>query len=362
MEKVGALDDFFDLGGNSLLATRVVARIRAEVDVGCRCGRCSAARVVAGLAAQIEAADRRRDRRDVRRRGRRAARGGEGTPVMTDVKDRPATPPGQALIAQRLRRRRARARRADHAPPAGRRGAAVVRPGAALVHGPARARRGRVPHRGARCGCAARSTSRRCAARPGRLPPGTSRCACGSRPTADGRPDRGARRRGRGAADRGRRRRRGRRAGIGRRGRRRAVRPRRRAAAAGRCWSGWPADDHVLLLVSTTSSATAGRWTCCCVTCYAAYARTGDAARRCPCSTATSPAGSAGARRRRPRPRHLDWRKTLAGVTPLELPTDRPRPAIQTYRRRTVEFTVDRRAATDGADRRCPRATAAPCT
>ncbi|WP_410812627.1 amino acid adenylation domain-containing protein [Micromonospora sp. 067-2] len=46
--------------------------------------------------------------------------------------------------------------------------------------------------------------------------------------------------------------------------------------------------------------------------------------------------------------RHLDWWKgRLAGITPLELPLDLPRPATQTYRGDFVEFTVDR-AATDG--------------
>ncbi|MGN9806188.1 amino acid adenylation domain-containing protein [Micromonospora sp. L32] len=45
---------------------------------------------------------------------------------------------------------------------------------------------------------------------------------------------------------------------------------------------------------------------------------------------------------------HLDWWKgRLAGITPLELPLDRPRPATQTYRGDFVEFQVDR-AVTDG--------------
>ncbi|MEV0810861.1 amino acid adenylation domain-containing protein [Micromonospora sp. NPDC050200] len=45
---------------------------------------------------------------------------------------------------------------------------------------------------------------------------------------------------------------------------------------------------------------------------------------------------------------HLDWwKRRLAGITPLELPLDRPRPATQTYRGDFVEFQVDR-AVTDG--------------
>ncbi|SCG49819.1 non-ribosomal peptide synthetase/MFS transporter [Micromonospora halophytica] len=45
---------------------------------------------------------------------------------------------------------------------------------------------------------------------------------------------------------------------------------------------------------------------------------------------------------------HLDWwKRRLAGITPLELPLDRPRPATQTYRGDFVEFQVDREV-TDG--------------
>ncbi|MFE0592803.1 amino acid adenylation domain-containing protein [Micromonospora echinospora] len=40
---------------------------------------------------------------------------------------------------------------------------------------------------------------------------------------------------------------------------------------------------------------------------------------------------------------HLDyWKQRLAGITPLELPLDLPRPATQTYHGDFVEFTVDR--------------------
>ncbi|MCM0673498.1 amino acid adenylation domain-containing protein [Micromonospora phytophila] len=46
--------------------------------------------------------------------------------------------------------------------------------------------------------------------------------------------------------------------------------------------------------------------------------------------------------------RHLDfWKQRLAGITPLELPLDLPRPATQTYAGDFVEFQLDR-AGTDG--------------
>jgi amino acid adenylation domain-containing protein len=53
-EKVGALDDFFALGGNSLRGMRAMARIRAEVDVDLPMRALFSSPVVADLAAQIE--------------------------------------------------------------------------------------------------------------------------------------------------------------------------------------------------------------------------------------------------------------------------------------------------------------------
>ncbi|KAB1947183.1 amino acid adenylation domain-containing protein [Micromonospora sp. ALFpr18c] len=54
LEKVGALDDFFALGGNSLRGMRAMARIRAEVDVDLPMRALFSSPVVADLAAQIE--------------------------------------------------------------------------------------------------------------------------------------------------------------------------------------------------------------------------------------------------------------------------------------------------------------------
>ncbi|MGW5669985.1 non-ribosomal peptide synthetase [Micromonospora sp. NPDC003776] len=54
VEKVGALDDFFAIGGNSLRGMRAMARIRAEVDVELPMRALFSSPVVADLAAQIE--------------------------------------------------------------------------------------------------------------------------------------------------------------------------------------------------------------------------------------------------------------------------------------------------------------------
>ncbi|SCL72255.1 amino acid adenylation domain-containing protein [Micromonospora citrea] len=54
VDKVGALDDFFALGGNSLRGMRAMARIRAEVDVDLPMRALFTTPVVADLAAQIE--------------------------------------------------------------------------------------------------------------------------------------------------------------------------------------------------------------------------------------------------------------------------------------------------------------------
>ncbi|MEH1016841.1 amino acid adenylation domain-containing protein [Micromonospora sp. CPCC 206060] len=55
VEKVGALDDFFVLGGNSLRGMRAMSRIRAEVEVDLPMRALFSHPVVADLAAQIEA-------------------------------------------------------------------------------------------------------------------------------------------------------------------------------------------------------------------------------------------------------------------------------------------------------------------
>ncbi|WP_374229942.1 amino acid adenylation domain-containing protein, partial [Rhodococcus sp. F64268] len=53
VEQVGLDDDFFDLGGNSLVATRVVARLRDEIGVGVRVSWLLEAPMVATLAARL---------------------------------------------------------------------------------------------------------------------------------------------------------------------------------------------------------------------------------------------------------------------------------------------------------------------
>ncbi|MEO3755175.1 amino acid adenylation domain-containing protein [Streptomyces sp. B6B3] len=57
-ERTGAEDDFFDLGGDSLLAMRVVARVQADLDAGISIREFFAEPTAAGLARRIEAAGR----------------------------------------------------------------------------------------------------------------------------------------------------------------------------------------------------------------------------------------------------------------------------------------------------------------
>ncbi|WP_067186434.1 non-ribosomal peptide synthetase [Microtetraspora niveoalba] len=54
VEKVGATDDFFDLGGNSLLAIRAIARIRNQVEIDIPVRGLFSYTTVADLAAEIE--------------------------------------------------------------------------------------------------------------------------------------------------------------------------------------------------------------------------------------------------------------------------------------------------------------------
>ena len=54
MERVSVTDDFFDLGGNSIIAIRLLNRIREALDLQLPLSRLLTATTVAGLAEAIE--------------------------------------------------------------------------------------------------------------------------------------------------------------------------------------------------------------------------------------------------------------------------------------------------------------------
>jgi amino acid adenylation domain-containing protein len=58
IERVGAHDDFFDLGGQSILATRLVARLRGELGIDVPVGMLMQAPTVEALARAVEAGER----------------------------------------------------------------------------------------------------------------------------------------------------------------------------------------------------------------------------------------------------------------------------------------------------------------
>ena len=210
-----------------------------------------------------------------------------------------------------------------------------------------------------RCACPGGSTWTRCGRRWRTSWRGTRCCAPSSRRHGDGRCRSCSRTRSRrwrcSSLHRGR---------AGRPARRRVgarVRPDRRVPGAGDGCSR-PADEHVSWCWCTTSRPTAGRWRRCCATWRRLPRVAGrtPAWRRCRCSTRTTRCGSGNARCRgrsgQPGGTQLDyWRDPLAGLPDqLELPTDRPRPAVASYRGDRVGSTSRRRAAR----RVCPRSPA----
>ena len=287
---------------------RLVSRLRQRARASsCRCGRCSRPR----RSPAWRGGSRRRWRAQSAR-GRRCRRSG--------------------------RRRR------------GGPAAAVVRPGAALVPRPAGARQPALQHAARPARCAARCDRRGAGRRPApRSCAATRRCApafavgataepgagdprrppAPPSPAASTWPGSAARRRRRAAS---RRRRLGAEAAAG-----------RSTWRAGRCCAprccGWRRASHVLLL--TLHHIVADGWSLGVLVgelaaLYAAAA--GGAAvaarRRCRCSTPTSRSGSAaGWPARCWRAQLAYWRRQLAGApAPLELPTDRPRPPVQSFR------------------------------
>ena len=180
-----------------------------------------------------------------------------------------------------------------------------------------------------RCAPPSREARRRAGARCV-APAAPAPCRCRSS-TSPGSPAGGRERRGRAA---------------GRGGGAAAVRPRARAAAAGRAAAARRPASTRCSSPCTTSSPTAGRsacWSRELAALYAAFAagrplaaaRAAGAVRRL--RRLAARAGSPGEALE---PQLAYWRERLAGAPPpLELPTDRPRPAVQAARRRAPAAT-----------------------
>ena len=324
---VGPEDDFIELGGDSLRATVATARVAA----GARRG--AAPRRV--LRHAHRGGGSRAPRAPARRAGRRergALDGWCGGPPSRRRADAGGAHAARGAPARRGAGRAVRAAAAG--PPRAR--SPLPAPAAAVVPPPPRAGHPGLPRSRRR---APRRPPRRRGVAPeprssGPSPRGPShhvRPRGGRAVPARRRPGavRSARRRPRGCDG----------CGDRARGRRRgddALRPRARAAAARAAAAAGPPTSTCSSSPCTTSSPTAGRWASWPASsrrCTAPIAPAGRSrCRRCPSSTATTRSGSA---ERLAEPRWRRSSRTGAARWPArraaELPTDRPRPALQSF-------------------------------
>ena len=312
LERVGIDDNFFELGGHSLLATRLISRVRAALASSCRCAACSRRRPWRAWPQRLDAGAARRAPLAARRRVR--------AEVAAVVRAAAAVVPRPAGRAQRH----------------------LQHPVALRLHGRAR-RRGAGA--GARRPVARHETLRT-------LFPDTTACR--------GQADPGRRHRGASAAD-------------GRVPVTEASRPRRCASAARRGPSTWRPSRRCGRSCSRSATRARAAARCCTTSpamagprrrsarpcrAYAARAATAGrrTCRRCRCSTPTTRCGSARCWARRATrstiARQLAfWTRARWPALPdqLDLPTDRPRPAVPSYRGDSVPLSLPARAARGSA-------------
>ena len=307
LERVGIDDNFFELGGHSLLATRLISRIRAALGRRDRDPQpVRGADASRGLAARLDDAARR------------------GASGAASLLPRPAEIP--LSFAQR------RLWFLDRLEGAERR--------------PTRSRW--------RCGSRARSTRRRWRLRSATWWRATRACARCS-PRRSGAPRQLILDACRGAAAACGRRRSARRSlpTALRRGGAAGLRSRQRAAAAGAAVRARRATSTCCCCCCTTSPATAGRWRRWRATCARAYAarlrgRGAATGRPLPVQYADYTLwqhevlgdGERPGQRDRAPARVLDARRSTDLPDQLELPTDRPRPAVSSYRGDSVPLRL----------------------